>query len=156
MLRPVQDSPLFRPVPVDRKVALRAWPLVQNSHPESGQEAWMAYAASLRRKARRKAGLIAIEDSRGYIHGVFAWHVHRAIGAPRVMRVTDLVVANLPGRSLAECIVESIREVARETDSDTVLVEIGERQIAPDALLSDGFEHLVLHCMRTLRGDAPV
>lgn len=112
----------------------------------------MSYAATLRRRASKTAGLVAIEDSRGYIHAVFAWHVHRAIGHPRALRVTDLVVGALPGRQLAESIVDAIRGVAESADADSVMVEIGDRQIAPDALLSEGFEHLVMHCMRAERG----
>ena len=38
---------------------------------------------------------------------------------------------------------------ARQARADSVVVEMGDRQIAPDALLSEGFEHLVLHCMRS-------
>jgi hypothetical protein len=92
---------------------------------------------------------VAVEDEHGYIHALFAWHVHRAIGRPRELRVSDLVVGNLPGRELAQSIVVAIRRVATTTRADSVLVEIGDRQIAPDALLSDGFERLVMDCMHT-------
>ena len=63
--------------------------------------------------------------------------------------MSDLVVGNLPSRELAQSIVVAIRRVATTTRADSVLVEIGDRQIAPDALLSDGFERLVMDCMHT-------
>jgi hypothetical protein len=63
--------------------------------------------------------------------------------------VSDLVVGNLPGRELAQSIVVAIRRIATTTHADSVMVEIGDRQIAPDALLSDGFERLVMDCMHT-------
>jgi len=151
------QEPLFRATGVSRRVALRAWPLVQSSSPRTRLEDWLAYAAAqggaARLRAPRRGGLVALEDGRGYIHALFAWHVHRAIDHPRLLRVTDLVVGSLPGRPLAECLVQAIRQAAAETRADTVVVEMGERQIAPDALLSDGFERLVLHCMR--RGAPP-
>ncbi len=156
------QEPLFHATSVTRRVALRAWPLVQSSSPRTRLEDWLAYAAAqggaarLRappaappmRPAPRRAGLVALEDARGYIHALFAWHVHRAIGHPRTLRVTDLVVGSLPGRPLAESLAQAIRQAAAQARADNVVVEMGERQIAPDALLSDGFEHLVLHCMR--------
>lgn len=143
------ESPLFHTVAVDRRVALRAWPLVQSSRPAARLEDWRAYAAALGRRVGKSAGLVAVEDERGYIHAIFAWHVQRAIGRPRELRVTDLVVGNLPGRQLAESVVAAIRVVAGEARADSVMVEIGDRQIAPDALLSDGFERLVMDCMHS-------
>jgi hypothetical protein len=146
---PPNEPPLFHTVTVDRRVALRAWPLVQSSRPAARLEDWRAYAAALGRRVGKSAGLVAVEDEHGYIHALFAWHVHRAIGRPRELRVSDLVVGNLPGRELAQSIVVAIRRVATTTRADSVLVEIGDRQIAPDALLSDGFERLVMDCMHT-------
>jgi hypothetical protein len=136
-------------VTVDRRVALRAWPLVQSSRPAARLEDWRTYAAALGRRVGKSAGLVAVEDERGYIHALFAWHVHRAIGHPRELRVSDLVVGNLPGRELAHSSVVAIRRIATTTHADSVMVEIGDRQIAPDALLSDGFERLVMDCMHT-------
>ena len=146
------DPPLFHTVAVNRRVALRAWPLVQSSCPSTQLEDWRAYAAALNRGAGKSAGLLAVEDERGYIHALFAWHIHRAIGRPRALRITDLVVGSLPGRELAQSIVIAIRRVAEATRADSVMVEIGDRQLAPDALLSDGFERLVMDCMRSPRG----
>lgn len=149
------DPPLFHTVAVDRRVALRAWPLVQSSRPTTRLEEWRSYAAALARRAGKSAGLVAVEDERGYIHAVFAWHVHRAIGRPRALRVTELAVGSLPGRELAQSVVAAIRRVAEATRADSVMVEIGDRQLAPDALLSDGFERLVVDCMRSQRGALP-
>jgi len=146
------ESPLFHTVTVDRRVALRAWPLVQSSRPAARLEDWRVYAAALGRRVDKTAGLVAVEDERGYIHALFAWHVHRAIGHPRELRVSDLVVGNLPGRELAQSIVIAIRRVATTTRADSVLVEIGDRQLAPDALLSNGFERLVMDCMHSGHG----
>lgn len=152
---PPNESPLFHTVTVDRRVALRAWPLVQSSRPAARLEDWRAYAAALGRRVGKSAGLVAVEDERGYIHALFAWHIQRTIGRPRELRVSDLVVGNLPGRELAQSIVIAIRRVATKTRADSVLVEIGDRQIAPDALLSDGFERLAMDCMRTPCSDSP-
>lgn len=149
------ESPLFHTVAVDRRVALRAWPLVQSSRPAARLEDWRAYAAALNRRVGKSAGLVAVEDERGYIHAVFAWHVHRAIGRPRELRVSDLVVGNLPGRQLAESLVIAIRRVAAATRASSVMVEIGDRQIAPDALLSDGFERLAMDCLHSKNSAEP-
>ncbi|MFN3888800.1 MAG: hypothetical protein ACK4MV_00275 [Beijerinckiaceae bacterium] len=151
MLDAKPAEPLFKTTPVDRRVALRAWPLVQISHPGVTREEWVSYAVSAGRRLGKTGGVIAIEDARGYIHALFAWHVVRTVSHRRAMRVTDMVVGALPGRHLAETIVAAIREVADQADADSVLIEIGDRQLAPDTLLSDGFEQFVLHCMRINR-----
>jgi hypothetical protein len=151
MLDAIPQAPLFKTTPVDRRVALRAWPLVQISHPAVTRENWISYATAVGRRLGKNGGVVAIEDSRGYIHALFAWNVVRTVSYRRSMRVTDMIVGALPGRRLAETIVSAIRAVAEEADADSVLVEVGDRQLAPDTLLSDGFEQLVLHCMRFRR-----
>lgn len=145
---PPPGTPLFKTTPVDRRVALRAWPLVQLSHPGVSREEWLSYAISTGKRLGKTGGAVAIEDSRGYIHALFSWSVTRTISHRRAMRVGDMVVGALPGQRLAETIVAAVRDVAGQIGADSVLVEIGDRQLAPDSLLSDGFEHLVMHCMR--------
>jgi hypothetical protein len=137
-------------------VALRAWPLVQLSHPGVSREDWLSYAISMGKRFGKTGGAMAIEDSRGYIHALFSWSVTRTIHHRRAMRVCDMVVGALPGQRLGETIVSAVREVAAQIDADSVLVEIGDRQIAPDSLLCDGFEHLVMHCMHIAKGPDPM
>lgn len=133
---------------MDRRAALRAWPLVQISHPGVSLDDWLSYAIATGRRLGKNGGVVAIEDSRGYIHALFAWHVVRTVSHRRAMRVTDLIVGALPGRPLAETIVNAIRDIADQANAESVLIEIGERQLAPDALLSGGFEEFALHCMK--------
>ncbi len=119
---------------------MRAWPLVQISHPGVRLEEWLSYAISTGKRLGKTGGVVAIEDARGYIHALFAWNVLAHGNLRRAMRVTDMIVAALPGRRLAETIVEAVRDIAEHTRADSVLIEIGDRQLAPDALLSDGFD----------------
>lgn len=151
MLDARAPEPLFKTTPVDRRAALRAWPLVQISHPGVSLEAWLSYAVSTGKRLGKTGGVVAIEDARGYIHALFSWNVLRTVTYRRAMRITDMIVGALPGRQLAETIVEAVREVAEQVGADSVLIEIGDRQLAPDTLLSDGFEQFVLHCMRISR-----
>ena len=51
-------------------------------------------------------------------------------------------------QAVAAAIVAASRSVASDAGADSVMVEIGDRQIPPDALLSDGFEQFVLSCLR--------
>ena len=146
------NEPLFKTTAVDRRAALRAWPLVQISHPGVALEDWLSFAIATGRRLGKSGGAVAIEDSRGYIHAVFVWNVMRTVADRRAMRITDMIVAALPGRQLAETIVDAIREVANQVAAYSVLIEIGDRQLAPEALLSDGYEQFVLHCMRITRG----
>lgn len=148
MLDTILSAPLFRVTNVDRRVALRIWPLVQIAHPGVPQDEWLAYAKAIGRRRGKAGGAVAIEDARGYIHALFAWHVNRTITRRKAMRISDLVVGALPGRPLAAAIVAAIRSVASDAGADSVMVEIGDRQLPPDALLSDGFEQFALNCLR--------
>lgn len=151
MLDAGPTEPLFKTTTVDRRVALRAWPLVQISHPGVSLADWLSFTVATGRRLGKTGGLVAIEDTRGYIHAVFVWNVLRTVAERRALRVTDMIVAALPGRQLAETIVEAIHNVANQAGPNSVLVEIGERQLAPDALLSDGYERFALQCMRMTR-----
>ena len=148
MLDIILPTPLFRVTNVDRRVALRVWPLVQIAHPDVLQDEWLAYAKAIGSRRGKAGGAVAIEDGRGYIHALFAWHVNRTITRRKALRISDLVVGALPGKPLAAAIVAAIRSVASDAGADSVMVEIGDRQIPPDALLSDGFEQFVLSCLR--------
>lgn len=157
MLDSCPAEPLFKTTTVNRRVALQAWPIVQISHPSVSQTAWLSFAVATGRRLGRTGGVVAIEDSRGYIHAVFVWNVLRTVADRRAMRITDMIVAALPGRQLAETIVDAIREVANQVAAHSVLIEIGDRQLAPETLLSDGYELFALPCMRIIRGrDAQV
>lgn len=152
MLDSTPSEPLFKTTNVDRRVALRAWPLVQISHPGVSQAAWLSFAIATGRRLGRTGGVVAIEDARGYIHAVFVWNILRTVSDRRAMRITDMIVAALPGRQLAETIVDAIRDVANQVAAYSVLVEIGDRQLAPETLLYDGYELFALPCMRITRG----
>ena len=145
-------EPLFKTTVVDRRVALRAWPLVQISHPGVSLEDWLSFAIATGRRLGKTGGVVAIEDSRGYIQALFVWNVLRTVADRRAMRITDMIVAALPGHQLAETIVAAIHEVANQGGANSVLIETGDRQLALETLLSDGYEQFVLHCMRITRG----
>ena len=114
MLDLILPTPLFRVTNVDKRVALRVWPLVQIAHPDVPQDEWLAYAKAIGSRRGKAGGAVAIEDARGYIHALFAWHVNRTITRRKAMRISDLVVGALPGKPLAVMSLQAlIAEAAR-------------------------------------------
>ena len=47
--------------------------------------------------------------------------------------------------------LKAIHDVASQAGLSSVLIEIGDRQLAPENLLSNGYEQFALHCMRITR-----
>lgn len=66
---------MFRANALAPKMARRAFPLVQLSNPFINLQVWMDYVRAHAKAPRGKGGLTAIEDERGYIHGLFSWRL---------------------------------------------------------------------------------
>ncbi len=83
----------------------RAFALVRLCEPGADARRWAALVRHYRRRAPGRAGLMMLEDARGYAHAVFCYAVDDAprlhgLGAPspqKVLRVRDVVAAHLGG-----------------------------------------------------------
>jgi hypothetical protein len=127
---------------LDDRATRRAFALVSLSHPHIGFAGWSRYLRRAGRLDPTKAGIFAIEDPRGYMRALFRYYVDRepTLAAPemmsaRVLRLRDLVFADLPGVSLLSAIASEGEALARSMNCDGVTIELPATAKAwPDAL----------------------
>ncbi len=144
--KPTIRNAIFQSAPLKPTSARRAYALVRLFNPQMDLPDWLTYARSFARHSARSAGLHALEDERGYIHAVFAYNVRHHLRHRRLLRVTDVVIGHLPGRTLAEALLGSVADIAQESACDSVMVELGEASLARDALRQAGFAQTEMEC----------
>ncbi|MGE3248129.1 MAG: hypothetical protein AB7F96_04855 [Beijerinckiaceae bacterium] len=99
----------FRAKPVEAIDERRAFALVSLTWPRLQFAEWGEMVAERQRAVSGQGLWIAIEDLRDYIHALFFCQLTISSGSQTVLRVSDIIVAELPGRpvilSAIECVV---------------------------------------------------
>ncbi|WP_271168747.1 hypothetical protein [Hansschlegelia plantiphila] len=118
----------------DPDATRRAFALVSLSHPRLSYEGWVRFLRRATRTKSGKAGVIFIEDPRGYPHALFRYAVEAKPslaaaedGSVRVLRLSDLVVADIAGSCLLPSIAAQGERLARALDCQTILIELPGR-----------------------------
>jgi hypothetical protein len=119
------DLPVFRVHKLAPKVAGRAFPLVQLSCPNINLQAWLNYVRAQANVRRGTGGVTAVEDERGYIHCVFSWNLIGHLTCRKSLRISDLVMAHLPGRALQDAVLAEIHALADSTGAGAIVIEVG-------------------------------
>lgn len=90
---------------------------------------------------RGTGGVIAIEDERGYIHCLFSWSAVRNLTYGKALRVSDLIIAHLPGRAQQVAVVAEIQRLANIVKAGAIVVDPSKNagSLPQDALLAEGF-----------------
>jgi hypothetical protein len=128
-------SPLRLTVPgteFNEKAVRRAFALVSLRHPLLSFEGWLRYLRRAQNFDRTQAGVVAIEDPRGYMHAVFRYFIEHEppladinqSTTPPVLRLHDLVFADLPGASLLATIAFEGEELARSLNCRGITIEL--------------------------------
>lgn len=103
------------------KVA-QAYPLVQAAIPGITLERWRAFyenvehlaQASAKRQGQDSAGVMAIEDTRGYLRGLFTYRIGPDLRHGVTLTVSDIIILDLfDAESVAEVLLEAIEVLAR-------------------------------------------
>ena len=122
---------VYRAEPLRTAEAGRVYPLVNILYPEVTPEAWRLFVRRATRFPRHRGGLMAIRDSRGYCHAVFAYRVGDDLAAGKALRVSDVVMGRLPGVTLPRALVTCAERLAAELESGAVSIDLRESMIAP-------------------------
>ena len=122
---------VYRAEPLRTAEAGRVYPLVNILYPEVTPEAWRLFVRRATRFPRHRGGLMAIRDSRGYCHAVFAYRVGDDLAAGKALRVSDVVMGRLPGVTLPRALVTCAERLAAELASSAVSIDLRESMIAP-------------------------
>jgi len=110
-------SECFKAIPLARQEARRVYPLVRLFHPALSLDQWLHYAQT---SINKSSGVVAIQDTRGYIHAAFTYTVDARIARGPVLRVTELMVGRLPGNLVNHAIMDCIERLAGETGSEAI------------------------------------
>lgn len=103
--------------------ARQAYPLVRLSYPALRLDQWLAFAHCHARNLHRRTGLLVVKDARGYIHAACTYQVENHIRAGQVLRVTELIMARLPGQGLGHTLACAIDDLASRTNCSAVVVD---------------------------------
>jgi hypothetical protein len=136
-----QQQP-FRAYALPPKMAARAFPLVRLANPSIEFRGWTDHVRGFAKMPRGTGGVIAIEDERGYIHCLFSWSAIRNLTYGKALRVSDLIIAHLPGRAQHEAVLAEIQRLANIVEAGAIVVEPGENVggLPRDVLLADGYK----------------
>jgi hypothetical protein len=114
----------FRAQRVTSAEAEIAYSLVAMSHPHVGPAAWARYLRAYGRHASRERGLIALKDSRGCMHGLFAFTVVHSLAGEATLHVTELAAARLPGTMLIDSLVSFANKLALELELPAIQLDL--------------------------------
>src|SRR3954471_12219874 len=92
----------------------RAYALVSLMHPHVTAKQWTHYARKYARVPRQRGGLVGLSDRRGYVHAIFCYAVDRASLEGCRLRLSQLILAQLPGQSLVAALTSSAEHLAAE------------------------------------------
>jgi len=151
---------LGRPGPDGLAAAAKAYVLVSLVRPELSAKSWAALTRHYGRRSPWRAGLMAIEDRRGYAHAVFRYEVDTApplgartgwvvdpdcTGDCRLLRVQEPLLASVPGEGLERALARSAESLADALRCPWISLELpaGELRDGSAAnLLKFGFQEL--------------
>ena len=102
----------------------QAYPLVRVHNPAVTLNHWLAFACHWTRMPERRGGLVAVKDVRGYLHALFSYRVETDLCRSRSMRVSDLIIGHLPGRTIHITIVNAVERLADGIGCSAVIVEL--------------------------------
>jgi hypothetical protein len=119
------DLPIFLMTPLSVERAAATLPFVRLFEPDLTAQRWRDFVRSLGRS--KSGGLMALQDRRGYVHGLFSWRPACSISHGRALRIADVVLAQLPGQATLRAFLDGVKDLAAQSDCDTVLIELGER-----------------------------
>ncbi len=108
----------------------RGFMLVSLAWPDLPQARWHEMVRYYRGRAPAHAGLVLIEDRRGYVHAVFRYVVDMTPSLRPglrggVLRVQDLVMADLAGREVVAATRLGVAELAQACGCQVVILDPG-------------------------------
>ena len=138
---------IFKPTFPRANSLRRAFSLVQLFHPNLDFDAWVAYTRFFTRMSRQRGGLVIFEDSRGYVHALFAYRLTYHLRHRQVLHVSDILMGHLPGQTLARALIAEATKIGKDRGCTSILLEFAEEGAAPlrDVLADMGFRPVAAH-----------
>lgn len=105
----------FRARSLDFADSQKAYSLAQLSRPELGITEWQNMIKWQRGDPPGDCVWIAIEDNRAYFHALFYCHLIHPSNGGKILRITDMIAADLPGPPVVASVVECSAFLAEKT-----------------------------------------
>ena len=102
----------------------QAYPLVRMVHPEWTLEQWHKRARRLSRAKTEPDGLLAVRDLRGIVHGLLSCHTEQDFSGHKYIRISDLMLARLPGAQIDAAILDGIVRICTEHQCAALMLDI--------------------------------
>lgn len=115
---------IFHKVSLRAENAWEAYPLVQLCHSSVTLDQWLSFAHRLARLPRQRGGLLAVKDKRDYVHAVISYRIDNDMRPGPVLRVSDLIVGRLAGRTIDRVVVKAVEQLALEISCFSIAVEL--------------------------------
>lgn len=119
-----RDDLIFTARPLRAHERKLVFPLVSFRYPAITVKHWTDFTARVERAYSGADHLMAIVDSRGHFHAIFAYCVEPClIGAAR-LRVVHIASASLVGEAINRAFHAALEKLAREHDCGDILIEV--------------------------------
>lgn len=131
----------------DAAATRRAFALANLAHPRLTYPGWVRYLKRSARPSRDRTGIMFLEDRRGYPHAMFRYAIDdrpsliaaAAEGPARILRLSDIVAADVAADSLLPEIAALAERLACKLGCAMVMIELpGALRIGRGALV--GYE----------------
>jgi len=139
----------------------KAFALIQFAFREVSLERWRHHVQAFDDRDGENAGWIAVEDEKGYIHGLMAYRVEPDLRCGRLLTGRDIILAGVAMGQAAACAIEGLSQMAWRTRCDAIHVMLPGYQddeldrglmTMKDCLLQSGFVDRGSHLCRRLVG----
>jgi hypothetical protein len=100
----------------------KAFALIQFAFREVSLERWRRHVQECDGQDDGNAGWIAVEDEKGYIHGLVAYRVEPDLFCGRIMVGRDIILGGVAISQAASCAIEGLSQMAWRTRCDAIHV----------------------------------
>lgn len=115
--------PAFEAIHLTPDGARRAFPLARVLNADLSLRDWLAFSRRMTRRAAWRGGIIALTDRKDYIHALYSYRVDRNLALGRFLRISDVVISELPGAGTRDAALASMRRLAASLDCPSLVVE---------------------------------
>lgn len=127
--RAIKMDDLFEAARVTEQQERATYSLMVSAHPGISACAWSHYLQGSDQMSGKTRGLIALNDRRGCVHGIFSYDVVQSLSSEATLAVSELASVRLPSSALIEALMCFANNLAAELGLRTFALEL-----APSAI----------------------
>lgn len=121
------DNLIFTARPLRLGEHTLVFPLVSFRYPHLSLDYWEEFVTGMARVHGGDDHLMAIVDSRGHFHAVFAYWVEPSLNGVGRLRIVHIASASLVGDATNRAFHAAIDKIARENGCTEVVIEVEDR-----------------------------